>query len=231
MTMLTVGDLTVELRGTSRRTTLQLTIERDGELIVLAPAGCETSTVEEFVREKRPWIYRRLAEKEAAMAPMAAKKYVSGEGLPYLGRNYRLLLVEDQDRPVKLTEGRFKMRKSVSSNGRDHMVAWYTERARAWLGDKAQPIAGRVGASPTRIAVRDLGYRWGSCAKDGSVYFHWRSILLPPRVVEYVIAHELVHLREPLHSPEFWLGMERAMPDFQKRKEWLAVNGKLVEAI
>ena len=91
----------------------------------------------------------------------------------------------------------------------------------AWSG-----FSGRVGVEPSGVAVRDLGHRWGSCGKGGKLYFHWRSILLPPSIVEYIVVHELVHLHEPHHTPEFWTRVERAMPDFARRKQWLAENAQ-----
>lgn len=225
MTTLTIGDLQIEVRDSQSRTTLQVTVDRDGELIVFAPAGCDTAIVADFVREKRLWIYGKLAVKGALRQATARKSYVSGEGFPYLGRSYRLLLLDDQSVPVKLAEGRFKMLRCEAVNGRDHMVGWYTAHAQLWLAERVERLAGRVGVMPTGVVVRDLGYRWGSCGKDGTVYFHWRSILVPPRIVEYVVAHEVVHLQEPLHSPNFWLRVGRAMPDFDARKQWLAENG------
>ena len=73
--------------------------------------------------------------------------------------------------------------------------------------------------------VRELGYRWGACGQDGTLNFHWRTVLLPPRIVEYIVAHELVHLHEAHHGAEFWRRLERAMPDDAARKKWLAENG------
>lgn len=75
------------------------------------------------------------------------------------------------------------------------------------------------------VRVLDLGFRWGSCGQGGAVNFHWAVILLPPRIVDYVIVHELVHLHERNHTPEFWRRVERAMPDFELRKAWLAQRG------
>lgn len=169
-------------------------------------------------------IYTKLAEKEALRAEAPAKKYVGGEGFPYLGRSYRLLLVGDreQDIPVKLERGRFKLRRGDAKRGHEHMVAWYAEHAQPWLAERVRRFEKRVGVEPSGIVVQDLGYRWGSCGKGGKLYFHWQSILLPPRIVEYVVVHELVHLREPHHSAEFWRRVERAMPDFSHRREWLA---------
>ena len=225
MNALTVGDLHIEVRASARRATLQLTVGRDGELLVFVPTDCDDSAVEEFVREKRVWIYKKLAEKEALRHPTPAKQFVSGEGFPYLGRNHRLLIVEDQDVPVKLEAGRFKMRCSVAADGREHMIGWYTSHAQPWLVDRVERFSARVGVRPSGVFVQDLGYRWGSCGKGGQLYFHWKSILLAPPMVEYVVAHELVHLHESRHTREFWRRFERAMPDFATRKQWLADNG------
>jgi len=82
-----------------------------------------------------------------------------------------------------------------------------------------------LGKQPIGLEIRDLGFRWGSCGKSGSLNFHWATILLPPSIVEYVVVHELVHLIEPNHTPEFWTRLERVMPDYESRKKWLAENG------
>jgi predicted metal-dependent hydrolase len=178
--------------------------------------------MEDFVQEKRFWIYTKLAEKEALRPRVNAKQYVTGEGFPYLGRSYRLLLVKHQDVPLKLEHGRFKMRRTDASAGREHLVAWYSAHATRWLARSVERLRARVGVEPSSVTVQDLGYRWGSCGKGQKLFFHWRSILLPPRIVEYVVVHELVHLHEPHHTPEFWQRVERAMPDFAVRKQWLA---------
>lgn len=222
MEALHVDDLTFELRRSPRRRSVQVTVDRGGELVLSAPEGCPVATIEDFVREKRFWIYTKLAEKEALRPPHTVKEYVSGEGFPYLGRSYRLRLVDAQEVPVKLTRGRFNMRRMDAAQGRDHMVAWYRCHALPWLRKQVRRHQDRVGVEPAGVVVQDLGYRWGSCGKRAKLYFHWRSILLPAKLVEYIVVHELVHLREPHHTPEFWSRLERAMPDFAQRKQWLA---------
>lgn len=225
MSVLMIDDLEFELRASSRRRTLQVTVDRKGELILFAPSDCDPKRMEEFVRSRRFSIYGKLAEKESVHRVIPGREYVSGEGFPYLGRSYRLLLVDKQSAPVKLEAGRFKMLRSAASDGSRHMMAWYSEHARPWLNGRVDRFASRLGVEPSDVAVRDLGYRWGSCGRGGKLYFHWRSILLPPRVVEYVVVHELVHLSEAHHTPAFWQRVERAMPDFAVRKQWLAENG------
>lgn len=224
MSVLVVGDLELEVRRSARRKTVQITVDRDGDLIVSAPESCPVTLMEDFVREKRFWIYTKLAEKEALRPRPPQKQLVTGEGFPYLGRSYRLLLVSEQGVPLKLEHGRFKLRRDAVPEGREHLVRWYTEHARPWLTQRVERWRGRIGVRPTGVHVQDLGYRWGSCGKGERLYFHWRAILLPPRIVEYIVAHELVHLHEPHHTPEFWSRLERAMPDFAQRKQWLAEN-------
>ncbi|MBN9164552.1 MAG: metal-dependent hydrolase [Myxococcales bacterium 68-20] len=225
MNTLTVDDLRFEIRRSPRRRSVQITVDRGGELLLSAPDFCSTRVMEQFVREKRFWIYTKLAEKEARATSPTTKHYMNGEGFPYLGRRYRLLLVPDQDAAVKLEHGRFKMRGAAAGAGRAHMVQWYTERARAWLTTRVERFRARIGVEPAGVSVQDLGYRWGSCGKGAKVYFHWRTILLPPRVVEYLVVHELVHLIEPHHTPAFWTRVERVMPDYASRKQWLAESG------
>ncbi len=226
MNQLTVDDLRFEVRRSPRRSSVQITVDRGGELLLSAPEGCSSQVMEQFVREKRFWIYTKLAEKDALAPSVPKKHFVSGEGFAYLGRSYRLLLVDEQDVRVKLERGRFKMLRSAAQQGRDHMVRWYSERGQAWLEKRVARFQGRVGVKPERVNVQDLGYRWGSCAKGGTLFFHWRTVLLPPSIIEYVVVHELVHLLEPHHTPAFWVRVERAMPDFEKRKQWLAENGQ-----
>lgn len=222
---LAVDDLTFEVRRSARRRTVEITLDRNGELVISAPPGAGQELLADFVREKRFWLYTKMAEKESRQHPLAAKEFVSGEGFPYLGRSYRLLLVDAQDVPLKLEAGRFKLLRSTASEGRRHFVDWYTAHARDWLRRRVKGWGQRMDLTPKGIEVRDLGFRWGSCGKSGTVNFHWATILLPAGVVDYVVVHELAHLIEPNHTPAFWLRVARAMPDYEQRKAWLAQHG------
>ena len=225
MTTLTVDDLSLDVRWSARRKTLEIAVERDGSLTAAAPEGTDTVTIEAYVREKRAWVYRKLAEKSALRGLPSAKEYVSGEGFAYLGRSYRLLLVDEQDAPLKLEAGRFKLRRTDAGEGRQHFLEWYAHHARTWLRRRVGLYAPRLGVVPTGIEIRDLGHRWGSCSKSGTLNFHWATILLPASIADYVLVHELAHLAEPNHTPEFWLKMERVMSDYERRKRWLAEHG------
>lgn len=222
---LVVDDLVFEVRRSDRRKTLEITVDRGGELLLTTPPGVGDADMTAFVNEKRFWIYTKIAEKEARQQPVAAKEFVSGEGLPYLGRSYRLLLVDRQEAPLKLEGGRFKLRRELAPQGREVFIRWCSEHAAPWLERRVAGWAPRMGVEPKGVEVRDLGFRWGSCGKAGRVNFHWATIMLPPSVIDYVIVHELAHLIETHHTPEFWRRVARALPEYEQRKTWLAEHG------
>lgn len=231
MSTLTVNDLKFEVRRSARRRVLEITVDRGGELILSAPPAVPDAKLREFAQRKRMWVYKQLAKKEASTHEVHRKLFAEGEGFAYLGRNYRLRLVPESDAAVKLVGGRFVMPKPLARDGREHLIRWYCERAKPWLAGKVKDFAARMEVNPAGVRVQDLGYRWGSCGKGELLYFHWKTILLPARIAEYVVVHEMAHLHEPHHTPEFWRRVERAMPDYERRKDWLAMHGMEVEGM
>ncbi len=226
-----VDDLQFTVRRSARRRTMQITVERTGELILSAPPEVCIDRLRDFVSEKRFWIYTKLAEKDRLQRKVPRKEFVAGEGFLYLGRTHRLKLVDEQDALLKLVNGRFALRRDSLVSAREHFIHWYSERARVWLSGRVADYQSRMEVAPAGVKVQDLGYRWGSCGKGDWLYFHWKTILLPPRIAEYVVVHELAHLHQPHHTPEFWQQVERALPDFERRKIWWAEHGMDVEGI
>lgn len=127
--------------------------------------------------------------------------------------------------------GRFEGASDALPDARETFIRWYSDRGRAWLTEKVKTLAPPMDVHPTEIRVQDLGYRWGSCGKGNRMYFHWKTMLLPRPIAEYVVVHELMHLHEPHHTPAFWSRLERAMPDFERRKTWLAKHGRHVDTL
>jgi predicted metal-dependent hydrolase len=225
---ITIDDLQFELRRSARRSTVGVTVDRDGSLILSAPADCPIEQIEQIAREKQLWVYKKLMQRELLALHGRTREFITGEGFWYLGRSYRLQLVDPSELGVptlRLYRGRFVLRRDEVSSGRDNFIHWYIDHGRPKLERHIDLFAPRIGVQPTTLIVRDLKHRWGSCTPSGRLNFHWRVTLLPPRIAEYLVAHELVHLHEPNHGPAFWQRLERAMPDYADRKRWLAVNG------
>ena len=227
MKTLTVDDLTFQVRESARRATLEIIVDREGDLVLAAPPGVPAAALEQFVQDKLVWVYTRLEEKAAQARSGGRKEYVTGEGFYYRGRRYRLKLVgqETQRPPLRLYQGRFCLRRDARPHARAHFIRWYTLHLRPTLDDLLAQFVDRVGATPRAVHIQDLGYRWGSRGKRGHLYFHWRVALLPYRMMAYVVAHELVHLVVPKHNAAFWARLGRVMPDYEARRRWLQEKG------
>ncbi len=218
---LQVDGLRFEVRRSNRRKTLSLTVDRGGELVAHVPAETSAEELARWVGKKLLWVHRKLALKEESVPRLRAPEYVTGEAFCYLGRRYRLKLVERQEHPLEFNGTHFTLRRDAVPQAEALFRDWYVTTGADWLRRRVETHSARAGAKPRRVEVRDLGFRWGSCGRNGVVYFHWKLLQLPVRLLDYVILHELVHLLQPHHGPEFWSTLERAMPDWRRRKDAL----------
>lgn len=229
---LVVGDLVLIVAPPGNRKTIEIVVERDASLVLKAPPTATISQAEQFVTSKREWIYRKLADKDALTGPPIVKQFVEGEGFAYLGRNYRLTLTHDANKTgVRLDRGRFHLPAAQVHQGSALMRRWYTEVGGRWLRDRVRPWASRLGQEPVELDMRDLGYRWGSARPSTGlqhINMHWATIQLPPSLIDYILAHELAHLRETNHTSDFWATVARLMPSYQRQRTALATAGTTV---
>jgi len=230
MERIAIKDISVEVKRSTRRKTVELTVGRDGRIILHAPKSAEIDKLTALAREKLLWIYQQLGRKEEELHRMPAKEYVSGEGFYYRGRKYRLKLLDESQtfrhgEQLRFQGSRFLMPRALASKGREIFIDWYNKRTAAWIHRRVQWLQGRVDVRTESIEIRDLGFRWGSCTEQGKILFHWRLILLPPERIDYLILHELVHLHEHNHSPAFYKRLRRAAPEYEIHEEWLRRNG------
>lgn len=215
--VLRVGDLEIAVSVSDRRKSVRLTVERDASVTAVTPPQLSRDELVKMVEAKRAWLYGKLAERRELGRARPAREYVSGEGFPYLGRSYRLRIVEREGQ-VRLIRGRLEL---AEGRGASELVRWYCRVGEPWLARRIQPWASRMDAEVTRLRVQPLGYRWGSCSSEGRVNIHWATMQLPPSLIDYVLVHELAHLRRPDHGSEFWRLVERTMPGYQDRRERL----------
>ena len=228
---LVVGDLVLQVAPPSDRKTIEIVVERDASLTLKAPPTVTVHRAEQFVKAKRQWVYRKLADKDALTGPPITKQFVEGEGFAYLGRNYRLTLTTDPATGVRLQAGRFHLSAARTHEGAALMRRWYTETGGQWMQRRVRPWAARIGEPDVTIEVRDLGYRWGSARPtDGPqrINLHWATLQLPPTLIDYVLVHELAHLRELNHTPAFWSTVARLMPAYVQQKSILDTIGRTI---
>ncbi|NMG32127.1 M48 family metallopeptidase [Aromatoleum evansii] len=225
-----VRDIEYQLLPGSDRQTTDIVIERDGVVAVRPPRRMTPEQVDETVLSKRMWIYRNLAEWRDLNATRVTREWVSGESFLYLGSNYRLQFVPEQDEALKLKDGRFRLLRSVVEwGGKEaaHMAfeVFYREKGLPRLKRRVTYFAARVGVQAGVVEIKDLGYRWASCTKNGNLLFHWKCLMAPLTIIDYIIVHELCHLHHRDHSDAFWNEVDKVLPDYRERKEWLRVRG------
>lgn len=227
------ADLSYEIVR-SRRSTVDIVVERDGRVVVRVPQATPHQRIEDLVEAKRYWIYKTLTEWRDLNATKVLREYRNGEGFLYLGRSYRLTLVGEQDEPLLLKGGRFWLRHALVDRGeiagakaafRDYFIARGLER----IPERVRYLAPKVGIKPRQIDVRELGHRWASCSPKGNLAFHWKCVMTPPTVIDYIVLHELCHFHHLNHTEAFWNEVDKVMPAYRERKEWLKKNGAAMD--
>jgi predicted metal-dependent hydrolase len=221
--------LSYTLRRTGRQRTVAIYVEPDRRVTVLAPTGADTASVERILRRRLPWIRRQRREIEALPPSAPPRQWVNAETHRYLGRQYRLKLLPGTERSVKLSGSYFRVTLPDPKDCvavRTLMNGWYRERAHALVPQRVRRLIAATTwldvPDPPPIAIRTLTHRWGSTTKAGRITFNVDVVKLPPTCLDYVIAHELVHLKIPNHSPAFWRMLGRVMPDWERWRERLA---------
>ncbi|MDE0159473.1 MAG: SprT family zinc-dependent metalloprotease [Candidatus Dadabacteria bacterium] len=222
----------VEVIKTSRRRSASIYLDGDG-VKVRVPEGISDSYVRDLIARKSPWIKRKLREAELA-APPRPREFVSGETFSYLGKNYRLKVLNGDASSVRLRGGYLEASVSGSLGTKEEqirslLVDWYQRHARGRLQEKTSRYAKILQVKPRSVSVKDYKSRWGSCSAKGDISYNWRVVIAPHRIVDYVVVHELCHLLEHNHSPDYWHHVERVIPDFRERRQWLKQNSRQLE--
>ncbi len=218
---LELDGLTFEVRRSARRRTLGLTVDRSGQLVMHAPEATERDALAQWAAQRLLWVHRTLARKEQNRPRQIEPEYVAGETFRYLGKPYPLVLVAEQDKPLLFDGRRFLLHRPRRAMAEQAFRRWYIDAGKAWVPERIERLLPRVGRAPSKIVVRDLGFRWGSCGRTGTINLNWRALQLPPQLIDYLLIHELCHLIEAKHNQAFWQAVERALPDWRDRMQEL----------
>lgn len=229
-----VRDIEYQLLPGSDRQTTDIVIERSGVVSVRPPLKMTPEQVDETVLSKRLWIYRNLAEWRDLNATRVTREWVSGESFLYLGSSYRLQLVLEQDEPLKLKDGRFCLLRSIVDAGGNDAAQqaferFYCDKGLPRIKKRVAHFASKIGVAAGAVQIKDLAYRWASCQKNGDLHFHWKCLMAPLTVIDYIVVHELCHLHHRDHSDAFWNEVDKILPDYRGRKEWLRVRGAALD--
>lgn len=217
-------DIQIDNLVRAKRRTIALIVERDGSLTVRAPRRATLNDIYGFIAEKTDWILRSR-EKLKAIKPIPKKAYVDGERFLLLGQEYELRLVPPQ-RPALKFDSRFTLSTSAQERGELAFTKWYKTQALTIFTERVNHYANLHGLIPKEVKVNSAKTRWGSCTSAGTLNFTWRLVMAPLVVIDYVVLHELAHLKVKNHSPRFWKLVESLCPDFKHHRKWLRDHGE-----
>ena len=213
----------------STRTTLAIEVHPDGLVRVRAPAGCPADQIAERVRRRANWIRQQRAGFARYEPRTSPRRYVNGESHKYLGRQYRLKIVKSGRAGVRMTRDRLVV--SVPDPGRLRQVratlqSWYRGRARLLFVEVLEAGLRRFEEiERPRLVLRVMESRWGSLSRAGTLTLNTDLVRAPRECIEYVVVHELCHLKYRDHDAAFYRLLERILPDWAKRK------GRLEQAL
>ena len=217
------------IRSRKRRRTISLQIKEDGAIALSVPYRTPVGEIERFLEERRPWICKKLAEREKRKKE-TAKTFADGEEFLFLGEWYPLTIEKnEQGVPFRLYSGRFLLRSRYAEKIRDLFIRWYQGEARERIVERTLFYSRRLLLSPKGIKITSAQHRWGSCSRGDRLCFSWRIIMAPLPIIDYVVIHELVHIKEKNHSRRFWSHVESILPDYRVRRLWLRENGHLLQ--
>ena len=212
----------------AKRKTLTITVERDRSIVVTAPEGTAPEKIHQLVESRKLWLYEktRHVQKYDPLPHPPGKELVTGESLPYLGRLYRIELVEG-DGEIRF-EQKFIVPRAHAGQS-PAFRAWFIAQAEEKILPRVASHARNLGVAYKEAKIGQGKYRWGSCTPQDNVILNWRLIKAPMFVIDYVVVHELAHLIEQNHTPRFWNIVRSQAPGMDKAKAWLQKNGALLE--
>lgn len=217
----------VRRQSRSRNNSITIHVEPEGTVVVDAPADASRASILSAVRKRSRWIQGHLSGFLRRRAHILPREYVSGESVMYLGRRYRLKVVsaDDAERGVKLRGGHLQVRPAGSGPQavRDAMERWFRARARVVFAERMESMLSELrwsrSSPPTRLQA--MRVQWGSCSPTGRLTLNPWLVKAPRECIDYVILHELCHLREHNHGPRFVRLLDKHMPQWREKKRRL----------
>lgn len=213
-----VDGLELILKWSRSRRTIGLTVTTEGKLVVSAPRGTSRESIAQALEKHRPWIEGKIAERKEAWRRLPAGAVF------FLGQPYPLKVTPGAPASVNLELGGVRLRLPGEIAGLWPLLQdWYQREAESLIRARVDHYAARLDVAVGQLEVRHWQRRWGECRphQGGILRFNWRLILLPPEVLDYVVVHELVHLKVSGHNSRFWRQVVQVLPDYAARRRWL----------
>ena len=213
----------------SKRKTVSIYIERDGTVTVLAPESIEQALLDEIIKAQEYKIYKYQAKRKLLNENAVNREPVNGQSFLYLGRNYYLQYSNEVDK-IEFKGRYFYVPRVQPEKLTTMFKEFYRSRGKKFLLPRINKYSELMGLSIDEFSVIDLKTRWASCSvKKPKLNFHWKIMMAPARIIDYLIVHELSHIKYPRHNAEFWNSVDKVMPDYPKHVAWLEKYGASLE--
>lgn len=212
----------------SKRRSVALVISRDATLTVRAPLRTPIGFIEAFLREKAVWV-EQAVERMRGRQANAERRYREGEQFWYVGKEYPLRISETAKQSLVFSGESFVLSQRFHSRAKERFLSFYRREAKKILSDRVRCMAREKGFDVSSIKVNAARTRWGSCSGKGNLNFSFRLVMAPLSVIDYVIAHELAHIKHRNHSRAFWQTVGELFPGYEREHRWLKKNGHLLE--
>ncbi len=218
-------------RSARRRRTVALLVQPEGDVRVMAPVRMSLRAIERLVRQKAGWIRKRLESLRLNPPRRSVQTFADGAEAPYLGKTYKVRLTQKEAAQTVCIAAEGEMAINVPDAGpegaalreeaRLELKLWYKKQARREFRERLAVWSARLGVKPGRLIVTSPLRRWGSCNSKNEIRVNYRLIMASPDVIDYVLAHELAHIRHKNHGRAFWRCLEKVMPDHKERRRQL----------
>jgi predicted metal-dependent hydrolase len=214
-----------------KRKTIKIKFVNPSLIEITAPLGYPLKSVEELLQAKTSWLLKQLDKLAAIANNPVNKELTDGAKILYLGETKTLKITLGQTNSVVLRANTIEAQLSTDAALSKVLLDWYVKNAETTLAEKTKHWAPIIGVQPRRLTIRDQKTRWGSCSTSGNINFNWRIIMAPETIIDYLVVHELCHLKHPNHSLAFWQLVSQFIPDYKARRHWLRENGSLFGGI
>lgn len=211
----------------SKRRSISLEIRPDGRLVVRAPKVATDAQILKIVEQKAEWVAKNRAKVRRQYGEVKHKTFSPGERFWYLGEQYPLKLTF-RKRPLLDLDGAFLLSMDAKTNAKETFIAWYRRETRRITRDLIDTYVSRHGFKVNAVRITSARTRWGSCSGQKNLNFTYRLSMAPMNVIEYVVVHELAHLKVRNHGRDFWREVVALKPDYQKDRTWLKEHGALL---
>ena len=220
-----VGDIDIEIKRSKRSKTITVNIERDGSVNAVAPLDCPEEIIYKELLAHEHLICKRIAKRKAVTKAHVNREFVNGQSFLFMGKSYNLMISNTAHKSLEIVDDKFVISEKSLPKANETFIKFYKKEGLPYIRDRVQHFSKLVGREPLSIKIMELGSHWASCTPSHNINFHWKCIMAKPMIIDYLIVHELTHLKYPQHTRQFWDAVFSVMPNYRACEEWLHEYG------